>query len=83
MAVTIEVPRGSEGLVIGPGRHQDPADVARRLTTLGSRVFNSETEVLASLNHPHIAGIYGLSRSGSPVARSRSIMRHRPGETRR
>jgi len=45
--------------------------------------FQREKEVLASLNHPHIAGIYGLSRSGSPVARSRSIMQHRPGETRR
>jgi eukaryotic-like serine/threonine-protein kinase len=30
--------------------------------------FQREAEVLASLNHPHIAQIYGLERSGGTTA---------------
>ena len=30
--------------------------------------FQREAEVLASLNHPHIAAIYGLEESGGPTA---------------
>ena len=39
-----------------PGRDQDPAALARALTTDRLARFQREAEVLASLNHPHIAG---------------------------
>jgi eukaryotic-like serine/threonine-protein kinase len=44
-------------------RHQDPA---RTLVADPERVarFEREAHLLAALNHPHIAGIYGLEDAG-------------------
>src|SRR5688572_10307767 len=43
-----------------------PGDVASDPERLAR--FKREAEVLASLNHPHIAQIYGLERSGDTFA---------------
>ena len=43
--------------------------------------FQRETEVLASLNHPNIASIYGLERAGGTTALVLELVegnRHRP-----
>ena len=45
-----------------PGRDQDAAGVLRR-GSRSARAFQREAQVLASLNHPHIAGIHGLEES--------------------
>src|SRR5690242_3508427 len=45
--------------VLPPAVANDPERVAR---------FQREAEVLASLNHPNIAHLYGLERSGGTLA---------------
>jgi eukaryotic-like serine/threonine-protein kinase len=45
--------------VLPPSLATDPERLAR---------FQREAEVLASLNHPHIAGIYGLEEDGGVTA---------------
>jgi serine/threonine protein kinase len=44
--------------------------------------FQREAEVLASLNHPNIAAIYGLERSGATIALGMEPLRTRHRSTR-
>jgi len=43
-----------------------PADVAGSSDRLAR--FQREAEILASLNHPHVAQVYGLEESGNTIA---------------
>ena len=46
------------------GCAQDPARVIRARSPIASRGSSAKRKMLASLNHPNIAGIYGLEDSG-------------------
>ena len=43
--------------------------------------FQREAEVLAALNHPHIAAIYGLEKSGGMTALVMELREHADGAT--
>ena len=51
-------------------RHQGAARRVRAAIRIGSRASSAKRKLLASLNHPNIAQIYGLEDSGTASARS-------------